>query len=120
MQAAVQILDPLHNILDLVLILSLNLAGLTNGKVNGELDGAERVGQPAGGGIRFRCEADSVLARIRGGEMEATRVAVPLGHDAVIIVKGLLDGDVYLQGMVDRVGAGLGVENFRFETAYLW
>lgn len=119
-QPAVQILDTLHDILDFVLILSLNLAGLTNGKVDGELDGAQRVGQPAGGGIRFRCEADSVLARIRGGEMEATRVAVPLGHDAVIIVEGLLDGDVHLQAMVDRVGAALGVDDFRLETAYSW
>jgi hypothetical protein len=119
-QPAVQILDPLHDILDFVLILSLNLAGLTNSKVDGELDGAQRVGQPAGGGIRFRCEADSVLARIRGGEMEATRVAVPFGHDAVVIVEGLLDGDVHLQVMVDRVGAALGVDDFRLETAYLW
>lgn len=118
-QPAVQILDPLHDILDFVLILSLNLAGLTNGKVDGELDGAQRVGQPAGGGIRLRCEADSVLARIRGREMEATRVAVPFGHDAVVIVEGLLDGDVQLQGMVDRVGAALGVDDFRLETAYL-
>lgn len=119
MQPAVQILDPLHDILDFVLILSLNLAGLTNGKVDGELDGARRVGQPAGGSIRLRCEADSVLARIRGGEMEATRVAVPFGHDAVVIVEGLLDGDVHLQAMVDRVGAALGVDDFRLETAYL-
>lgn len=120
MQPAVQILNPLHDILDFVLVLSLNLAGLTNGNVDGELDGARRVGQPAGGDIRLRCEADSVLAGICGGEVEATRVAVPLGHNAVVIVEGLLDGDVHLQGMVDRVGAALGVDNFCLETAYLW
>jgi hypothetical protein len=47
LQPAVQILDPLHNILDFVLVLSLDFAGLTNGKVDGDLDGAWGVGQPA-------------------------------------------------------------------------
>lgn len=119
-QTAVQILDPLNDILDFVLVLSLNLAGLTNGKVDSELDGARRVGQPAGGGIRLRCEADSMLASICGREMKASRVAVPLGHNAVIIVEGLLDGDVHLQAVVDRVGTALSIDDFRLETAYLW
>lgn len=118
-QSAVHILDPLHDILDFVLVLRLNLAGLTNGKVDSDLDGAQRVGQPAGGGVRFRCEADSVLAGIRGGEVEATRMAIPLGYDAVVIVEGLLDSDVHLQVMVDGVDAALGVQDFSFETAYL-
>lgn len=120
LQPAVQILDPLHNILDFVLVLSLDFAGLTNGKVDGDLDGAWGVGQPARRGIRLRCEADFVLASIRGGEVKTTRVAVPLGHDAVVIVKGLVDGDEHLQVMVDQVAAALGVDDFRLETAYLW
>lgn len=115
----VEILDPLHNVLDFVLVLGLNVASLTNGKVDDDLDGARGIGQPAGASIRLRCEADFVLAAIRGGEMEATRVAFPLGHNAVVIVEGLVDGDEHLQGVVDRVGAGLGVNNFRLETAYL-
>ena len=52
--------------------------------------------------------------------MKTTRVAVPLGHDAVVIVKGLVDGDEHLQVMVDQVAAALGVDDFRLETAYLW
>lgn len=47
LQPAVQILDSLNDILDFVLVLSLDLAGLTNGKVDGDLDGAWGVGQPA-------------------------------------------------------------------------
>lgn len=60
-----------------------------------------------------------MLAGIRSGEVEATRVAVPLGHDAVVIVKGLVDGDEHLQVMVNQIVAALGVDDFRLETAYL-
>lgn len=50
--------------------------------------------------------------------MEATRVAVALGYNAVIIVEGLLDSDEDLHVVINTVGSGLGIEDFGLETTY--
>lgn len=112
MQTAVQILDSLNDVLHFILVLGLNLAGLTNGNVDSELDSSSGGGQPTGGGICLRCEADFVLARIGSREVEPARVAVPLRHNAVVIVEGLINGDLHLDAVIDRIGAGLRVDNF--------
>lgn len=117
-QPAVQILDTLNNVLHLILVFSLDLAGLTNGKVDGEFDGAPGVAQPAGDSISLGCEANSVLAGIRRREVEAARVAITFGHNAVVIVEGLLNGNEHLQVVVDRVITGLRIEDFGLEATY--
>jgi hypothetical protein len=117
-QPAVQVLDTLNDILHLVLVLGLDLAGLANGKVDGDLDGAPGVAPQAGDSISLGREADFVLASVRGREVEAARVAVTLGNNAVVIVEGLFDGNEHMHVVVDRVGTGLRIENFGFKAAY--
>lgn len=105
MQSAVQITNPLHNILHLVLILGLDLARLANGNIQGNLDGTLGVGQPAArGSVGLRGEADAVLAGIGSGEGEAASVVLALGDDAVIVVEGLVDSNEHLQVGVNGVG----------------
>lgn len=116
-QPAVQILDPLHNVLHLILVFGLDLAGLTNGNVNADLDSTQRRRHEAGGGIGLRREADSVLAGVGSGEMEAARVAVALGNNSVVIVEGLFNGDEHLHVVVDCVGVGLRLEDMCLEAA---
>jgi hypothetical protein len=117
-QPAVQVLDTLDNILHLILILGLDLASLANGKVDSDLDGAPGGAQPVGGSISLGCEADFVLAGVGGREVEAARVAVTLGHNAVVVVEGLFDGDEDMHVVVDRVSTGLRIENFGLKTTY--
>lgn len=117
MQAAVQITNALHDILHLVLVLGLDLAGLANDEIQVELDGTLGAGQPAAGGIGVGREADAVLAGVGSGKGEAARVVLALGHDAVVIVEGLLDSDLHLQAVVDRVGVGLRIDDLSFELS---
>ena len=120
MQPAVQIPDTVYDILHLVLVLGLDLAGLANNEIQVELDGTLGIGQPAASrGFGVGHEADAVLAGVGGREGEAAGVVLALGHDAVVIVEGLLDGDGHLQVVVDRVGVGLGVDDLGFELACL-
>ena len=94
MQAAVEITHTLHDILDLVLVLGLDLARLTNGNVQGELHGALAAGHPARGrDVGFGRKADPVLAGVGGREGEAAGVVFALVHDAVVVIEGLIDGD---------------------------
>lgn len=118
MQAAVEITHTLHDILHFVLVLGLDLARLANGNVQGELNGALAAGHPARGrDVGFGQEADPVLAGVGGGEGEAAGVVFALVHDAVVVVEGLVDGDLDLEVVVDRVGVGVGVDDFGFELA---
>lgn len=116
-QPAVQILDPLHNVLHLILVLGLDLAGLTNGDINADLDSTQRRRHEAGGGISLRGETDSVLASIGSGEVEAAGMAVALGDNSVVIIEGLLDGDENLHVVVDCVGVGLWLDDMCLEAA---
>lgn len=115
MQPAVQITNTLHDILHLVLVLGLDLAGLANDEVQTELDGTLGRGQPAASGVGVGREADAVLASVGSGKGKATGVVLALGHNAVVIVEGLLDGDLHLQAVVDRVGVGLRIDDLSFE-----
>lgn len=120
MQTAVQVLHTLNDILHLILILGLDLAGLANSEVEVQLDGALAVREPASGrGIGVGHEADLVLACIGSGEGEAAGVAVALADDAVVIVEGLVDCDLDLQGVVDVVGVGVRVDDVGGEGACL-
>lgn len=118
MQTTIQIAHTLHNILHLILILSLDLARLANGNVERDPDGALAVGHPARSrDVGFGHEADTVLAGVCGGEGEAAGVVFALIDDAVVIVEGLVDGDLDLEVVVDRVGVGVGVDYFGGEFA---
>lgn len=118
MQSAVQILHALHNILDLILVLGLNLARLANGHVEGNADSTLAVGQPAGcRDLGVGHEADTVLAGVSGGEGEAAGVVLALVYDAVVIVEGLFHGDLDLEVVVDGEDAGVGVDDLGVELA---
>jgi hypothetical protein len=95
LQPAIQVPHLLHNILDLALIRTLDLACLADREVQLELDAARRlsVRQPAavGRGARRR-EAEPVLARVCGREGEAALGGAALRDDAVVVIKDLLDG----------------------------
>jgi hypothetical protein len=58
-----------------------------------------------------------VLAGVCGGEGEAAGVVFTLVDDAVVIVEGLVDGDLDLEVVVDRVGVGVRVDDLGFEFA---
>ena len=118
LQTAIQITHTLHDILHLILIFSLDLARLANGHVQGEPDSALAAGHPARGrGVGFGQEADAVLPGVCGGEGEATGVAFAFVDDAVVVVKGLVDGDLDLEVVVDRVDVGVRVDDFGGEFA---
>lgn len=105
MQPAVQITNPLHDILHLVLIFGLNLARFANGNIQGHLNGTLGAGEPAtGGGVGLSGEADAVLTGISGREGEAAGVVLALRDDAVVVVESLIDGDEHLQARVDGIG----------------
>lgn len=93
-KAIVQILDSGGYILELVLVGTLYLAGLANGKVesqaNAAIDGAGRKPIAAARITRGR-KADPVITRLSGAEGEASRSASLLGHYAVVIVKEFID-----------------------------
>ena len=92
-KAIVQILDSGGYILELVLVGTLYLAGLANGKVesqaNAAIDGAGRKPIAAARIARGR-KTDPVITRLGGAEGEASRGASLLGHYAVVVVKEFL------------------------------
>lgn len=53
-----------------------------------------------------------MLAGVCGGEGEAAGVVFALVDDAVVIVEGLVDGDLDLEVVVDRVGVRVWVDYF--------
>lgn len=93
LQPPIQILDLLHDILDLALIRALQRAGLANGQVQGQLDPVARRqrGEPAPAGRRGR-EAQLVVARVGGREGEAPGRGALLGDHAVVVVEDFLGG----------------------------
>ena len=95
LQPAIQVPHLLHNILDLALIRTLDLARLADREVQLKLDATCRlsVRQPAavGRGARGR-EAEPVLARVCGREGEAALGGAALRDDTVVVIKDLLDG----------------------------
>lgn len=118
MQATVKVTYTLHDILNFVLVLCLDLARLANGNVQGELDGALSAGHPAGGrDVGFGHKADTVLAGVGSREGKAAGVVFALVDDSVVIVEGLVDGDLDLQVVVGRVRVGVGVDDLGLELA---
>lgn len=98
LQPRVQILDLGDQIRHLILVAALNLACLTNRKIQLKLDVPCRhsVAEPTlrRGYVR-RSEADSVLAAVCRAECESAIGRGPLlRYNAVVVVKGLLYGDV--------------------------
>jgi len=92
-KARVEILDTASNVLELVLVGALKLAGLADGEVEVQADATVGVvdaepsvaaGRGAGG------EAELVFARVGGGEGEAAGFGAALGDDAVVIVEDFL------------------------------
>lgn len=55
-----------------------------------------------------------MLARVGGRESEAAGVGVSAVHDAVVVIEGLVDGDLHSEGGVDGVHVRLEVEDFGF------
>lgn len=58
-----------------------------------------------------------MLAGLGGGEGEAAGAAVALGHDPVVIVEDLVDGDEDLQVGVDGIRVRLLVDDFGGEAS---
>lgn len=120
MQATIEILHTLHNIRHLVLVLGLNLAGLANRHIQGDLDSTLGIRQPpASLDIRLSQETDLVLASISSSKGEATRVVLALGDDTVVIVEGLVDGDHDAEVVVDGVHVCLGVDDIGSEVTWV-
>jgi hypothetical protein len=74
LQARVQVLDALRDVLKLALITALDLARLADGKIQSQLDAAVRGGcaQPVlAPAVAARCEADAVIAGLVCREGEA-------------------------------------------------
>lgn len=98
----------------LALVLRLDLAGLSEGQVQRHTHGTARPpGQPAArGSVGLGRQADLVLAGLGGGEGEAAGVAIALGHDPVVVVEDLVDGDEDSQVGVDGIRVRLLVDDF--------
>ncbi len=92
LQSTIQILDPLHNILNLALVRTLNLACLSNSQIKRKSDTAQRSERrkPAARVRRGGREADLVVSRIGGAEGEAASMGALLVDDAVVVVEYLL------------------------------
>lgn len=95
MQSRVQVLDLLHQRLDLLLVCALNLARLSNRHVQGKPDIASFTSaQPADStGDILRGNADPVLSAVGSAKCKAALGSASLRNDAVVVVECLLDGD---------------------------
>lgn len=112
LQPRIQILDLLHNIINLALVRALNLARLANNHIQLKLDSSMHSTSPkptSARGYILRCEAEPVLARVGGRECEAALARSTLGYDSVVVVKGLFDGDKDADVGFGLVGLGLVV-----------
>lgn len=92
-QARVEVLDALGDVLQLALVGALDLAGLADGEVEGELDAAVGVGgvEPAlAAAVTAGREAEAVVAGLVRGEGEAARRGAALGDDSVVVVEDFL------------------------------
>lgn len=93
LQTRVEVLDPLGDVLELALVGALDLAGLADGEVEGELDAAVGVGgvQPAlAAAVAAWREAEPVVARVGRREGEAPRGRAPLRDYSVVVVEDFL------------------------------
>jgi len=96
LQARVQVADLLDHVLDLVLVRALDLGGVADGHVEFEFDAADlrAVEEEARGcGHVGGREAEAVVAGVGGREDKFAAGGGALGHDAVVIVEGFVDGD---------------------------
>ena len=121
MQPVVQFRDPLLDTLHGVLVRALNLTRLANRHVQLKPHIASRlairqvaVTMPS---IR-RGKANPVLAGIRSAECEAALGIALLRHDAVVVVKDFLDGNVHADVVVRDEAAHLLVPAPSFKVAY--
>lgn len=92
-QARVEVLDALGDVLQLALVGALDLAGLADGQVQGQLDAAVGVRgvQPVlAAAVAARGEAEAVLAGLVRREGEAAGRRAALGDDPVIVVEDFL------------------------------
>lgn len=115
LQPSIEVLDLLHNILNLSLIRALDLARLTDGNVKSESNSALRVvRQPTSiGGHVVRRKADLMLSAISGREGETAIGIAPLGDDSVVVVEGLVDGDEHVYARVGDVAVGWLIVDLR-------
>lgn len=91
LQPRVQVPDPLDNIGNLIFILALDLACLTDGQVKMELDVNVIAREPAlvVAGMRYP-KTETVLARVASSESETAGGRTLLVHNSVVIVKNFL------------------------------
>lgn len=93
LQARVEVLDALGDVLQLALVGALDLAGLADGEVERQLDaavggrGVEPVRPVA---VAAGREAEPVVARLVRREREAPRRRAALGDYPVVVVEDLL------------------------------
>lgn len=92
-EAGVEVLDTCCDVLDLSLVAALDLVGLADDEVEGQLDAAVgfRGREPAGAArVGRRREAQLVVSGVGGGEGEAARGSAALGDDTVVVVEDFL------------------------------
>lgn len=121
LQSGIEVLDLLHDILDLALVRTLDGAGLADREVEVQLDASDRMAsaQPTACRRSGRGgEADFVVTRVRGAEREATSAGTPLRNDAVVVVECLVDGYGDADVGVGREGVGGSVVLLRFVVTY--
>lgn len=96
LQARVQVLDPLHNVVNFSFVLALNLARLADSQVKVQPEPALRLAhvQPAVARVaavrHCNSEAETVLAGFGSGEGEAAFARASLIDDPVVIVESFL------------------------------
>lgn len=121
LQPAIQLFDLLYDGVDFALVLALDLARLADRHVHREFHSAQHVAgsaEPAmhtlGRGARRR-EAKTVQARVGSTEGEfggRGRGLCGLSDNAVVVVKGLFDGEVDVE--IRRGGKLLGLDRVGF------
>ena len=120
MQPCVQVLDLLHQRLDLVLVRALDPASLSNCHVQGKLDGAvnTRV-QPVAAAVDIlRNDADPVLPAVGSAESETALGRSSLGDNAVVVVKCLFDSHEDADLGLGHEGLGRVVPGFGMVVAW--
>lgn len=120
LQPSIQIPNLLHNLRDLALVITFNLAGLSNRHIQREFDtalGRDAAAQPASRRSIRGSEADAMVAGVGGAEDEAAFGGGALRDYTVVVVKGLVDGYVDAHVAADEVGLRAVVVGFRYEVA---
>ena len=92
-EPCVEVLDAVADGLELVLVGALDFVRLADDEVEGQADtaiGAAGRQPAAAAGGRGRCEAELVVARLGGREVELAGGGTLLSEDAVVIVEDFL------------------------------